>query len=131
MNSLTYLDELLPNMDPELSREEFVFATFPGATYGDLASLKPVGSIQEKEALTLVIEYSNARNAGINCDVVLRRISLNVHSSLEAVGLTATISKVLAEQGISANIVAGYYHDHIFVPTDQAERALEILANPE
>ena len=131
MNGLTNLEELLTQMAPELGDEEYVFVTFKGAVYGDLTSLKPIAFVQEKEGLTLVVELSKAKNAGIVFDVILRRISLNVHSSLEAVGLTAAISKALAEQGISANIVAGFYHDHIFVPTGQSETALQILMNPE
>jgi hypothetical protein len=57
----------------------------------------------------------------------LRQITLKVHSSLEAVGLTAAFSRALTEAGISANVVAAYYHDHIFVPATDAERAIEAL----
>ena len=54
-------------------------------------------------------------------------ITLNVHSALEAVGLTAAVSRALTEAGISCNVVAAYYHDHLFVPAEQGERALKIL----
>jgi hypothetical protein len=54
-------------------------------------------------------------------------ITLNVHSSLEAIGLTAAVAGRLALHGISANVVAAYYHDHIFVPTADAERAVVVL----
>ena len=56
------------------------------------------------------------------------RISLTVHSDLEAVGLTAALAKALAEAGISANVVAGWYHDHIFVPWARRHDALAALA---
>ena len=58
---------------------------------------------------------------------VFRLISLHVHSSLDAVGLTAAFSTALGNAGISANVVAAYYHDHIFVPTDKADKALNVL----
>ena len=54
-------------------------------------------------------------------------ITLDVHSSLEAVGLTAAVSAALAEENISCNVVAAYYHDHLFVPVADAERAMETL----
>ncbi len=124
MAGVKELDRLLAEMSPELGAEEYVFATFPGAEYADLASLSPITSFQEKEGLTLVIERSVAQAAGIPCEPVFRKISLGVHSSLEAVGLTAAISNKLAERGISANIVAAYFHDHLFVPSAMAEEAM-------
>lgn len=58
---------------------------------------------------------------------LFRAITLEVHSSLNAVGLTAAVSGALARRGISANVVAAFYHDHIFVPAGQAQEALETL----
>ena len=55
------------------------------------------------------------------------RITLMVHSALEAVGLTAAVSGALAEQGIACNVVAGFYHDHLFVPWQRREEALAVL----
>ena len=55
------------------------------------------------------------------------RISLRVHSSLSAVGLTAALSSALAEAAISANIIAALHHDHLFVPWDRREDAVRIL----
>jgi hypothetical protein len=54
-------------------------------------------------------------------------ITLRVHSSLAAVGLTAAVAAALSDHGISANVVAAYCHDHIFVPADRAEEALAAL----
>jgi hypothetical protein len=59
--------------------------------------------------------------------VAFKGISLTVHSSLDAVGLTAAFSSKLAEHGISANVFAGYYHDHIFVQSELAQSAIEAL----
>jgi hypothetical protein len=57
----------------------------------------------------------------------MARVTLNIHSSLEAVGLTAAVSQALASEAISANVVAGFYHDHIFVPQTAGKRAVACL----
>ena len=76
------------------------------------------------------IEYGfrDENNKNINYESVYKLISLNVHSSLDAVGLTAAFSTKLAEKNISANVVAAYYHDHIFVPEEKAEQALAAIS---
>ena len=127
MTGMTNLDQMLAQIVPELSQSEYVFASFPGARYGDLASLAPVACVQEKEGLTLVLERSVAETAGVSCDQLFRRISLNVHSSLVSVGLTAAVSAALADNGIPANMIAGAFHDHIYVPSGQASEAMEVL----
>lgn len=55
-------------------------------------------------------------------------LTLDVHSSLHAVGLTAAVSSALADAGIPANMVAAFHHDHLLVPTGRAAEALEVLA---
>ena len=57
------------------------------------------------------------------------RITLQVHSSLAAVGLTAGVAESLAAHGISANMVAAFHHDHVFVPWPKRDEALKILEN--
>jgi hypothetical protein len=64
---------------------------------------------------------------GLSYTSIMSWISLEIHSSLEAVGLTATFSKVLAKNDISCNVMAGYYHDHIFVLKNDAEKAIDLL----
>jgi len=127
LNGLTDLQQLLADANPVLDPEAYIFATFPGAHYADLASLLPIASFQEKEGLTLVIERSIAETAGVSSQGLFRKISLNVHSSLQAVGLTAAISRQLAARGISANIIAAFHHDHIFVPEKRAQEALQAI----
>ena len=81
----------------------------------------------EKEGVTLILPVEVAAEAGLEGEGGFRCITLNVHSSLEAVGLTAVFSTALTKAGLSANVVAGYYHDHIFVGCVDAERALATL----
>ena len=125
----TNLEMLLAAMSPRLTEGEYVFCTFANAGYGDFAELEPVAAASEDEGLTLVLPKSKADAKGLNYESVFRRISLSVHSSLDAVGLTAAFSTRLAERGISANVIAGYYHDHIFVQHEHAQAAVEALEN--
>lgn len=122
------LDKLLASLSPVLIDGEFVFLTFADARYGDRAELDPVAAVSENEGLTLVVPRSKADEHGLEYESVFRRITLTVHSSLDAVGLTAAFASKLTEHGISANVVAGYFHDHIFVPCDEAEKAISALA---
>ena len=121
------LKKLLGNLSPLLDSREYVFCTFKDSAYGDYAELQPVASFIEDEGLTLVIPKERADREGISYQGVFKRITLNIYSSLEAIGLTAAVSTLLAENGISANMIAAYYHDHIFVNADSAQRALALL----
>ncbi|WP_019615310.1 ACT domain-containing protein [Psychromonas ossibalaenae] len=126
MSGITELDELLKSMEPELLEPEFVFCTVSGSLV-DYASFNPVATFFEAEGLTLVLEKCEAQNAGLQFEGSFRQITLTVYSSLEAVGLTASVSSKLSEKGISANVIAAYYHDHIFVQSSKAEMALSAL----
>lgn len=122
------LDKLLAQMRPKLLPGDFVFCTVATMKYGDHAELQPLASFQEEEGLTLVLERHAAENVGLAYDAVFGCITLSVHSSLQAVGLTAAVTSKLAAEGISANVIAAYYHDHVFVPQDKAQLALRLLA---
>jgi hypothetical protein len=121
------LIKLLASMKPILLDEEYVFCTISGAQYGDYAETSPLASFLESEGLTLLLSKDNAEKANLNYEAVFKGITLTVHSSLEAVGLTAAVSQKLAEKGISANVIAAYYHDHVFVQAEKAEMAIEAL----
>ena len=117
----------LKNLNPILLENEYVFCTFLSSIYGDHDKLNPIASFSEKEGLTLVIQKETAKLNNLKYEGIFKCISLKLISSLSNVGLTAKISKVLAENGISANMYAGYYHDHIFIPLDRAKDAFKIL----
>lgn len=114
-------------MHPRLLDGEFIFCSFPEKDYGDITELKPLASYLEDEGLSLVIEKSQADGAGVPYESTFKGITLSVHSSLNAVGLTAAVASVLAEHGIPANVIAAHFHDHVFVPASQAELALNLL----
>ena len=122
------LDKLLSAMSPALIAGEFIFCSFEKARYGDHSELEPIAAFTESEGLTLVIPKSKADQHGIKYESVFRCITLTVHSSLDAVGLSAAFSSKLTEHGISANVMAGYFHDHIFVQNELAENAMAAIS---
>lgn len=126
MAGITELDELLSSMRPKLMDGEYVFCTVSGALSNYIA-LEPLSSFQEGEGLTLLLRKESATEAGLAFEGVYKQITLTVHSSLNAVGLTAAVSSKLASRGISANIIAAYYHDHIFVQSEKANSAISAL----
>lgn len=126
----TDLASLLSSMAPELVEGGFVFCTLENACYGDFAQLLPLASFREREGVTLVLPRNGADEAGLTYESVFRCITLTVHSSLDAVGLTAAVCARLAQRGISANVIAAYYHDHIFVQSERATEALAVLKEP-
>ncbi|WP_349434956.1 ACT domain-containing protein [Pararhizobium sp. A13] len=128
MTAITDLEVLLRDMRPDLRPAEYVYCTVPDAEAGDWLSLSPLGFFREDEGLTLILERTAADKARLAYGPVMRCITLTVHSALEAVGLTAAVAAALTRHGISANVVAAYHHDHIFVPVQDAERALDALA---
>jgi len=127
MSGITDLDQLLCSIRPKLKDAEFVFCTVVEGELKDYVELKPVASFIEAEGLTLVLERSVAEKENLIFEGSYSQITLTVHSSLEAVGLTAAVSTKLASKGISANVIAAYYHDHIFVQTGKANAALSAL----
>lgn len=123
----TDLATLISQMRPMLDPEPYVFCTFASKSMTDLAEYDPIGLFAETEGLTAILPVERARELGLAEAEWFRRITLTVHSSLEAVGLTASISAALAAEGISANVVAAYFHDHVFVPEERADDALAAL----
>ncbi|QIZ78775.1 ACT domain-containing protein [Ferrimonas lipolytica] len=128
MSGETNLATLLQSMQPKRIPGEFVFVTLAHGVYGDGAQWQPVATFAEQEGLTLVIPKAAADQDQLSYQSVFSCITLTIHSSLDAVGLTAAFATKLAEHGLSANVIAGYYHDHIFVQTEVAEQALAALA---
>jgi len=129
MTGETDLNTLIAQMRPMLDPEPYVFCTFANRTFEDLVDYDAVGLFAETEGTTAILPVERARELGLADAEWFRRITLTVHSSLEAVGLTAAIAEALTRKGISANVVAAYFHDHVFVPAERAEEALEVLRN--
>lgn len=121
----TSLAALLRGMKPVLNDGEYVFCSVPDGVMPD--GINPLGSFREREGLTLILERSEAERAGLAFDYVAAWLTLEVHSALQAVGLTAAVASALAKAGISCNVVAAWYHDHLFVAHTDGPRALDVL----
>lgn len=120
------LDALLKTMSAKLVDGVFVFVTVRADEVP--ANLSPRMVFQEAEGTTLIVLKSEAEAHGLPYEFPSRMITLDVHSSLEAVGFMAVIATALAAEGMGVNPVAGFFHDHLFVPEDRAQDALRILA---
>lgn len=127
MSGVTDLAILIASLDPALVEGEFVYATVPPQEMQDYLKFQPIGLFFEAEGLTLILPRQAAEDAGLVASAPLRCITMMVHSSLEAVGMTAAIAAALTKEGISANVVAAYYHDHVFVPAADAGRAVDAI----
>ncbi len=121
----TNLEALIANMEPILNDGEYVFATVENtvAIPRDIT----ICEIKEKEGITVVLSKKDAERLGLSFEFVAAWITLNIHSSLEAVGLTAAFATELGKNNISCNVIAGYYHDHIFVDKKDADKAMRVL----
>lgn len=108
-------------MRPELHDGEFVFCS------ADKFIPDAMMCFREAEGVTVILEKGRADQLGLKYEFIAAWITLTVYSSLEAVGLTAAFSTRLADAGISCNVVAGFYHDHIFVNRADAANAMNVL----
>lgn len=126
MSGETNLKLIVKQMRPVLKKEEYAFCSIPHGSM-DWSHLEPLGSFCEDEGITLILEKEKAQKNGLKFEFPCRKITLSVHSSLEAVGLLAMVTQKLATAGISVNALSAFYHDHLFVPLEKAEEAVDLL----
>lgn len=118
---------MLAGMTPALTDGEFVFCTTQDAERATRLGDKAFGVIREDEGTTLILARADAVAAGFDDAQPMRRIVLEVFSALDGIGLTAAVATALSAEGIPCNMLAAYHHDHVFVPSAMAERALCVL----
>ena len=123
--AISDLAVLIRSMGPELHSGVYAYCVVPKGT--DVSDLSPVATVAESEGLTVVLPEERAVQAGLAVRFRAAWITLTVHSDLEAVGLTAAFAGALGRAGVSCNVIAGTYHDHIFVPVEKAQTALAAL----
>ncbi|AZC26447.1 MULTISPECIES: ACT domain-containing protein [Pseudomonas] len=125
MTGETSLTTLLRSMSPQLNDGEYVFCSITDRSL--LQDCEVLGSFHEREGLTVILQRQQAERLGLGFDYVAAWITLQVHSALQAVGLTAAFAGALGQAGISCNVIAGYYHDHLFVGLADAQKAMQVL----
>jgi hypothetical protein len=125
MTGETNLQTLLQNMTPLLNPDDYVYCTVPSLNNIDTNHI--LGLFKESEGFTIILKKEIADELNLQYTYIATWITLTIHSSLEATGLTAAFAAALAQENISCNVVAAYYHDHIFVAKKDAERAMEAL----
>ena len=118
------LRTLLASLSPELDPEPYVFV---GGLEAVPVGIAPLATFREAEGLSLVVAATAWEATGRPPSAPYARLTMTVHSSLEAVGMTAAMATALTARGISANVVAAYYHDHIFVPWDRRHEAMDAI----
>ncbi|GAA5524564.1 hypothetical protein Maes01_01121 [Microbulbifer aestuariivivens] len=126
MNAEVRLGTLLQSLEPQLLDGCYVFCALDDEQAERLWRAC-LCLFREREGWSAVMESDTAEREGLEASIGFRQITLQVYSSLQAVGLTAAVAGELAEAGISANVVAALNHDHIFVPQARAEEALQCL----
>jgi len=125
MTGETDLNKILKSIRPKLNAGHYVFCVV-----NDLSRIDPseiISTFREEEGITIVIKQELADQLNLTYSFIAAWITLTVHSSLEAVGLTAAFSSALSDEGISCNVIAAYYHDHIFVNKKDSEKTMDIL----
>ena len=123
----TNLAKLVNSLSPKLNKGEYIFTTVKNTesiTRSDILC-----EFKEQEGITIILSRQKPDDLNLPYDFIASWITLNVHSSLQAVGLTAAFSTELASQGISCNVISGYYHDNIFVNKKDESKAIESLKN--
>ena len=124
----TDLNKMLVTLEPILKDGVFVFTTVSAAERDKIPNSDIQCEFKETEGITLVLQQAIADKYDfVEYSFVCSWIQLSVHSSLDAVGLTAAFSTALTQEGISCNVIAGFYHDHIFVNLESTEKAMRVL----
>lgn len=122
---ISNLTSLLQSMEPTLHSGVYAYCSVSHAT--DLSAVTALATFREAEGITIVLPEVEALEAGFSVKFRAAWITLSVHSDLQAVGLTAAFASTLSAAGISCNVMAGAYHDHIFVPVEHAQAAMVAL----
>jgi uncharacterized protein len=120
------LRPLLRALQPRRNLDVMAFVSVPPSSH-HIATLEPIATFRESEGVTLIVEETRARAAGLPLLLRAAWLTLGVDSALDAVGLTAAVATALADAGIACNVVAAAHHDHLFVPVERADAALAAL----
>ena len=124
MAGMTDLDEMLRTLTVSVRPERYTFVSVADdVDLGDGVA----AVLTEAEGTTVVTTVARAEAEGWPVEFEAAWLTLDVHSALEAVGLTAAFSAALGAAEIPCNVLAGFHHDHLLVPADRADDAVAVL----
>lgn len=130
-SAVSQTSEMIRGMNPTLKPGKFVFCTLPAGLRPDELHEQAIATFREDEGLSLLLPEETATAYGLRASEPMRQITLLVYSSLTGVGLTAAVATALGAASVPCNMIAATLHDHVFVPADMAEAALEVLKRLE
>lgn len=121
------LAKMLESLTVSVRPEPYVLVALPAEETPPPLGNGVAAVIEEAEGPTVIATLSRAAHEEWPHDFVASWLTLDIHSALEAVGLTATFSRQLGRAGIPCNVIAGFYHDHILVPVDKTDAAVDVI----
>ena len=125
MSGVTDLATMLATLDVQVREGRFGYVT--RAMHDAALDATAAARIDEAEGVTYVVHVQRLGPQDPGPDFIAAWLTLTVHSSLQAVGLTAAVSHALAAQGIACNVLAGFHNDHLLVPADRIDDAIAAL----
>lgn len=127
MAGIKDLTEIFKHLQIDINEVNVVYVTVPTDFDQDLLNFEPICMFKENEGTTLIIPESQASRIDFEKSKPMAWLTVKAHTDLESIGFTAALSAALSSVEISCNVIAGYYHDHLFVPVDDAQRAKDTL----
>ena len=121
--------DMISGMTPTVRPGIYVFISTEDPTLVASLTSQAISIFEEDEGMSMLIPIDLAKKSGFSVDQPMSCITLNVYSSLEGVGLTAAVSTALGDNSIPCNMVAAFHHDHVFVPSEMCDRAMEVLTS--
>jgi hypothetical protein len=121
--------DMISGMTPTVRPGIYVFISTEDPTLVASLTSQAISTFEEDEGMSMLIPVDLAKKSGFSVDQPMSCITLNVYSSLEGVGLTAAVSTALGDNSIPCNMVAAFHHDHVFVPSEMCDRAIEVLTS--
>ena len=125
MTGETHLPRILAAIDVDVRPGLYVLLTRRGPDAA--ADAVAEARIHEREGITYVVPEAFARAQGEPPGFVAAWLTLRLHTALNAVGVTASVAGVLAERGIACNVIAGHFHDHLLVPAERRDAAVDAI----
>ena len=127
MAGITDLKETLKSLEISCDDIEYGFASIDDSSKASQEKL--LATFQEDGRVAIIAPAAYLKLQNINHEGPFAKLTIDIHTSLDLVGLTAVMATKLAEGGISANVVAAFYHDHVFVQYDLRQKAQELLVS--